>query len=63
MVCPLYQTQRRGLFNKALDTEVSFTMMNENERFQYLMSILWKETSIFIRDAWECRQNVIYRRM
>ena len=58
--CPLYSDLRIILFRKATFKNLLFDNFDENEKFNFLVNILWKDASHFLSDAWLTRQNYLY---
>ena len=58
--CQEYHDLRNVLYSKAADKQIEFPNMDTNEKFNYLVSDMWRDVATFINDAWCRRSNILY---
>ena len=58
--CPLYNKEREVLLQKAVTNNLHFREMRSEDKFNYLVDKMWKDTSFFLSNAWQQRQNALY---
>ena len=59
--CNFYTALRNVMYNRVSQRNVTLQNLNIEDKYQYLMSIEWKELGNFLDKMWSLRAEKLYR--